>query len=352
MILHACKRGLVNKASGLGLTRLLGLHRRGPLVLYWHGVEEQISNPNVQALHTPLHAFEKQVQYLRSAFEIVSLDYLYDCLVNHHRLDPAQIAITLDDGYRNNLKMVAPILSAYSLPFAVFVCSNLTNERRRLPAYYLRAAIWAANKQKLRVPCLQTEFGLLNETERRTAFEVIGNTLRSAPLESVLEIVSNLQEQIAPDRWLELNDVFSSDELLTWEETKELHSRGATIASHSHDHCVLHDRQTGTNILTQLTVSQEMIEQHIGPCKYFAFPHGTMRDIGDAAYQSLKRSAYLMAFAGIGGPLARTIDRYLTPRLGVPDQLDEFLYAMNTVHLKAGRYRAWANGYANENPRG
>lgn len=43
---------------------------------------------------------------------------------------PSRVAITFDDGYRDNLHVAAPILLEHRLPFTVFVCSGFLRDTR------------------------------------------------------------------------------------------------------------------------------------------------------------------------------------------------------------------------------
>src|SRR6266478_2837072 len=107
-----------------GLQSLLRSESRGPTVLFYHGVEENIIDPEVQLLHMPLRVFEKQIAFLRRHREIISMDHLHECIVNRHGLESRQVVLTFDDGYKNNLSIVAPLMKAWNLPFTIFVSTR------------------------------------------------------------------------------------------------------------------------------------------------------------------------------------------------------------------------------------
>ena len=88
---------------------------RIPRVLFYHGVAD-IRSPFVEKLHIPPADFRKQLAYLRKHYEIVSMDE-YDRRWQTGSFTGREITLTFDDGYRNNLTQLAPILKEYDLPF-------------------------------------------------------------------------------------------------------------------------------------------------------------------------------------------------------------------------------------------
>jgi len=63
--------------------------------------------------------FERVVRYVRRQFEVVPLGEL----VSRKKEDlSGKLAITFDDGLRNNLEVAYPILKSYGVPATFFVC--------------------------------------------------------------------------------------------------------------------------------------------------------------------------------------------------------------------------------------
>lgn len=108
-------------------TRLLASRR--PVILVYHGVPKRGSGITGAI-------FERQVAFLQQRFDLVSWEQLDEVRSARHKV---QVALTFDDGFRNNAEVVAPILRRYGIPAVFFVSSRHAMEGRYLWFSYLRA---------------------------------------------------------------------------------------------------------------------------------------------------------------------------------------------------------------------
>jgi len=68
--------------------------------------------------------FENQMRYLSRAYHPMSLDSMAQHLQNGTALPPRAIAVTFDDGYRDNYENAYPILTKYNIPATVFLTTG------------------------------------------------------------------------------------------------------------------------------------------------------------------------------------------------------------------------------------
>ena len=314
--------------------------KSGPAVLFYHGVEEDLVDPEVQTLHLPMARFENHIAYLRKHFEIVSLDYLFDKLSNHRRLDPRQIAITFDDGYRNNLEVVAPFLNGYNVPFSVFVSTRHVSEGLRFPTYYLRAGIHYCRDKYIRI--LDKNYDISSDEKKREVVAAISERMKATNQDSVLRIVADLVGLLSRDRWIEIDERFSSDQPMNWVEVRELSNLGATIGSHCHDHMLLHKKQDMKCISFQLQTSKELVEKHIGACKYIAYPNGSGNDISPDAVEQVKKCGYRAGFMTVPGEIRPHANRYVLPRIAASGEaIHHFRLDIDASSRYNRRYDRW-----------
>lgn len=287
----------------------------------------------------PLYEFERQIQYLRKHYTVISMDEFCEALKTR-RMHSSQVVLTFDDGFKNNLTTVAPLLKSYGLPFTVFISTELVEKGWRFPGSQMRASIWCTDKDTLTLPSLNLRLRIQTSEERLMAIESIGDRMRDLPEMNLKVLLAELTAHISDSRWSELNETFSAGTVLTWDEVRELHAQGVTIGSHCHDHAILHEFQDGEEIRHQIETSKSLIIKHLGECRYFAYPHGTMRDISKTAYQSVK-AAYQLGFSTVSAPVDNSANPHLIPRVGTPLELHRLRDTIASCRVSARNYQKW-----------
>ncbi len=331
-----------------GVQRLFRRRSQGPTVLFYHGVEERISDPIVQGMQFPLGLFEKQMRFLRREREVISIDelsYLIDC---GKPLDPRCVVLTFDDGYMNNFRIVGPMLNAWGLPFTIFVSTRHISDGRRFPMYYIRAALMYTEAPEAHLPSLQRSFKLLNRRARLEAITTITHAAKTRPLHVVEQIVAECIGLLPAERWAELDAVFESERPMSWAEVVRTTAMGATIGSHTHDHCILHSSQSAADIRQQVHTSKSEIEKHIGMCRYFAYPNGSADDVSGEAHGAVQSEQFHMAFSTILGEITHDCDRFLAPRIFAVPEYEEFCFLLNRSAEQNQYYRTAHRSFMGE----
>ena len=98
--------------------------RQGTLpvgILYYHRVADIDSNPWTISCDD----FRRQIEWLQSRFEIVSLDVARQRILGGHNRVPT-LSLTFDDGYADNATFALPLLIKRKIPFTYFVTTSHT----------------------------------------------------------------------------------------------------------------------------------------------------------------------------------------------------------------------------------
>jgi hypothetical protein len=246
--------------------------------------------------------------------------------------------VTFDDGYRNNLTVVAPLLQAWNLPFTVFISTRHIDEHLWFPTFYMRAAAWYAPGPVASLDSLGQTFPLASRADRKAFLTALTTTAKKAPLRVASRLISECMTLLPADRWSELRARFSSEEPMNWKEVRQLQALGATIGSHCHDHCILHADQLEADVSYQLAESKRLIERHVGECRYFAFPNGRAEDISPFAYETAK--IYRMCFTIIEGEVTPQADTHWMPRVFAQPDYEEFRYELSRTGRQNVNYLA------------
>ena len=328
-----------------------GLHslRKGPVVFFYHGVEKEIIDPYIQFLHVRLKEFEKAVLFLKSRYEIVSPDDLSDFINGRVKLGPDHCLLTFDDGYRNNLKLVAPCLNTFNIPFSVFISTNHIESGHRFASYYLRCCIISTNHKQLTIRQLNKNFDLSSTDKKKKSISELWQQMVRMNQREVRPVVAELMKLVPRDQLLELNETFSSEQPMTWEEVKKLKKMGVVIGSHCHDHAILNNRLTQDEVDYQLQTSKRLIEKNLGDCRYFAYPNGSYNDVSCQALNAAKKAGYRLGFTTIKADVAGENPPFLLPRIGGSTDPAMLESHMTLAPVYALKFRRWLKRFDNRN---
>ena len=94
-------------------------------VLTYHSIGNEIEPDETV---TP-EEFEKQLQYIKDNYKVISLEDAVEYLQTDIEKVAGSIVITFDDGYSNNYHNAYPLLKKHSFPATIFLISDLINDK-------------------------------------------------------------------------------------------------------------------------------------------------------------------------------------------------------------------------------
>src|SRR2546423_14531892 len=97
--------------------------KNGLRVFAWHNVESSWCFPCRAG--SGVRGLERQLRFLHHAANVVPLGDALQGLAEGRDLPPRAVAITFDDGYRDNLELAVPMLEALALPATFFLVPGL-----------------------------------------------------------------------------------------------------------------------------------------------------------------------------------------------------------------------------------
>src|SRR5713226_6447254 len=241
------------------------------VILSYHSIQdrpEQYANTiGCDCIHAT-SIFEWQMELIARRFSAVSMDDISLFLKGEKRLPPRAVAITFDDGFKDNVRVAAPILNRVGIPGNFYVLIGSV-DRSKAPWYcLLRHAFFTSRDSKWRDPATGTIHDLTDSQAREAVFlNAVGLCAKaSAPAreELVQNVVSSLDPEPFPNE---------SDLMMNWDDARTLAKSGHVVGSHTMTHPnVAHI--SAADARNELADSKLKLEKELGkPVKHFSYPH-------------------------------------------------------------------------------
>jgi peptidoglycan/xylan/chitin deacetylase (PgdA/CDA1 family) len=278
-----------------GATRILMLHAVGSEargVLY----------PSILNVY-PARVFEAELRYLSRHFSIVPLANIVEGIERNTLGSSHEIALTFDDGLRNNALVAYRILQRLRLPATFFVCPGLMESGRWAWPYDILARLTYLPPSR--------RMNLLRrlESPEETIVGVLEwmKGLQTASRMTVEDRIREATSSYAPTP--EERHLFDT---MTWEELASLDPGLITVGSHSMSHPSL-NRVSHEQAAIEIRESRHVLERRLQrPISYFCYPDGRF----DEAAVELTRQHYLAAVTTRAGFISAKDDLHLLPRIG------------------------------------
>jgi len=117
-------------AFGFALAGFLRQQYVAPIIMY-HSVSPEASIKTMLAVKP--ETFERQMAFLKKhKYAVLPLGELAGMIKEKKKLPPRAVAITFDDGYKNNFTYAFPVLKKYGLAATVFIITDEVGRSDRL----------------------------------------------------------------------------------------------------------------------------------------------------------------------------------------------------------------------------
>jgi peptidoglycan/xylan/chitin deacetylase (PgdA/CDA1 family)/CelD/BcsL family acetyltransferase involved in cellulose biosynthesis len=261
------------------------------LVFAWHNVEGTWGYPAPPG--AGVRGFEQQLLRLRQAGNVVPLGPALRRLSEGEKLPPRAIALTFDDGYRDNLELGLPVLERLGLPATFFLVPGILSGQVRP---WWEVVAWGfAHSNRASVVWEGGSLPVAGSAGRRSAARV---TARLKELDEAgrQQAVKELLALLEPGGGPEVRDLF-----LDWDGARELLRRGFSVGAHSMGHAIL-ARQPAEEQALDLATCRRRLEDELGvTVNLFAYPNGTLADYDRHTVQAAQQAGYAHALTARAG---------------------------------------------------
>jgi peptidoglycan/xylan/chitin deacetylase (PgdA/CDA1 family) len=244
----------------------------------------------------------------------VDLEQALDDLALGKPLPPRAVALTFDDGYRDNLDSAIPLLEDLGVPATYFLVSGLL-DGETAPWWELLG--WAFARSKERTVNWRGQSLRGGATPQRypdfwphaEGLKALDRSGREAALEELIEALA--PQGPRPD-WHRM--------FLDWDGAREM-ARRATVGSHTRWHGIL-SRESHEEQAVELVHAAERIRSELGvPARTLAYPNGGQGDYDAGSIAGAQAAGHDYAVTTENGLNAPPIAPFEVQRLAL-DPLD------------------------------
>lgn len=251
-----------------------------------------VDKPNGFYPETSTRDFEKQITHLVKNYKIISLDEIVHMIKNRRTLRRC-VAITFDDGFRDNYEIAYPILRKYNIPATIFLTTSYIDSGTAPWFIKFRYIFMKTEKNELRFRLDEKNilFPMHTKKAKFAASDRVMAYLKSCPNEQRLSLLDKLYKK------LEVNEFQGIDNLmLTWKQIKVMASHGISFGAHTVNHPIL-SRISIEMAEKEILNSKNTIEEEIGkPVTSFAYPFGKNPQYTPQIFPILQKLQFKCAF--------------------------------------------------------
>jgi peptidoglycan/xylan/chitin deacetylase (PgdA/CDA1 family) len=299
-------------------------------ILMLHRVQEARLapfSPNAHLSVAPAFLDRMLGALARRGYRFVTLDALIERLSSHDGREVADpvIAITLDDGYRDNLLAAAPVFRKHQAPYTIYCSPGLVEGTASLWWEDLELAIAARSRFSIESPSGPVAFDVPDAAGKRKAYAELLEFLTTTTSEKEQRsVVATIARQCGIDA-----EAHRAASIMTWKELRQIADDPlCEIGAHTVQHYAIArlDRQAA---MDEMRESARIIEMETGRRpRHFAFPCGYPAAAGRRDFALAREAGFASAVTTRHGVLYPGHVRHLhaLPRISINGRYQSMRY--------------------------
>jgi peptidoglycan/xylan/chitin deacetylase (PgdA/CDA1 family) len=299
------KEALARLLAALRIPVLAARLRTGPsrtlAILAYHrvfdiGCEEDFPF-DPELVSASIAEFTWQMETLHRLFRPLHLAEAVRRLDEGRPLPPRAVAVTFDDGHRDNYTHAFPVLQRLGVPATIFLSTGYMNQEETFWFDEVAFRLYRTPRRELDLRTLGLRLALGSVTQRRRATEEVLSGLKAV---SNGERLAALRE-LAAESGVEGTAGDPRSRPLTWDQVMEMQKGGIEFGSHTVSHPVL-SRLRDDELRRELSLSRRELEQRLGrQVELLAYPVGGETDFDDRVVGVARECGYRMALTYVSG---------------------------------------------------
>jgi peptidoglycan/xylan/chitin deacetylase (PgdA/CDA1 family) len=249
-------------------------------------------------------------------------------LINNENLPNYSLAITFDDGFKNNYTTAFPVLKRFNLPATIFLTTCNIGSKMLLWIDKLYLAIKETQKTSIDLKEEGLEaFSIATPDEKSQTFAALLNHMKGVQKSEKDLFLSKVLNKLDLDSAEVQNaNPFKSldwDDIISMQQSKLI-----SFGAHTETHNIM-TRITREEVLQEIEIPKKKIEEKLKTnCLLFAFPNGQRNDFNNEIKDAVKNSGFLCSFTTIGKFNEYRTNPFELGRFPIGSNFDEQYFAM------------------------
>jgi len=266
--------------------------------------------------------FENQIKYLSQQYNVVPLNEIIKCIQNKKPFPQRAVAITFDDGNKDNYLNAYPILKKYDLSATIFLPSGLLNTKEMYWWDKVGYIIYKTTLESVEIEDI-SHFNIQTNKQRFQIFHDIilkfNDLTEKERKQSVENLSDKLDANIPPD--------LGKDHILSWNEVREMNNNNIDFGSHTVTHPFL-TKVSLKEARRQIIESKKNLEEELGQnVTSFSYPYGAHNN---SLKKILKENGFSCAVTVVPRLISLKSDPYELGRIPPGWNFDTFKFYLRT----------------------
>jgi peptidoglycan/xylan/chitin deacetylase (PgdA/CDA1 family) len=247
-------------------------------------------------LTTTIEFFDRIITALkRRGVEFITLDEVYDRLSHDFpfKMRRPFVALTFDDGFRDNLTLALAVLRRHGVPATIYVSSGAPDRSMDPWPWRLEKAIRWHSELSLDQPGLARHLFLRTWAEKQVAFCTLTDYVHKD-----IPVNRQIAETLLPKARVS-DEALIAEQFASWDELRELASDPLiTIGGHSVTHASLRHLKEDDAMAEIRDGKQRLMAQLDVPVMHFAYPYGDSSSFGSRELALAARAGFVTGVMG------------------------------------------------------
>lgn len=275
-----------------------------------------------------------------SDVDLVSMDEAYERIVSGGSFRRF-VALTFDDGYRDNRSYALPILQRHEVPFTLYAVPDFADGFGHMWWATLESAVGISDTLELVIDRERRTFDCTTLAAKDATFAVLYDYIRTRPTQTEIRAI---EARVADASGVDPEDECRA-QVMTWKELRAFAEEPlVTIGAHTLSHPIL-TRLDDDDAREEMEGSADAIESKLGRRpEHFAYPVGQPYAAGAREFELAREIGFKTAVTTRAGVIFPEHANHLTalPRISVNGSFQSLHY-MDV--LLSGAPTALKNGF-------